>query len=108
MYKNNLFKIFYFFLKREIYYHKIQYSKVFKHDIVAALFGVVIGAFVAYLSLNTLGSGSPDLSDMTILFWYIYLVFLILKLNLKLKKYEFNFFFYFFYFLNIIIYNILL
>ena len=56
----------YFFLKREPYYHKIQYSKVLKHDISAAIFGVVIGAFTVYLALNTLGSGSPDLSDLSV------------------------------------------
>lgn len=108
MYKNNVFNICYFFLKREVYYHKIQYSKVFKHDIVAAVFGVVLGAFVVYLSLNTLGSGSPDLSDMTILFWYIYLIFLIFKLNLNLKKFKFNLFFLILNFLNFLIYSILL
>jgi hypothetical protein len=58
----------YFFLKREVYYHKIQYSKVFKHDIAAAILGITIGAFVVYLSLSTLGSGSPDLSDLSIFF----------------------------------------
>lgn len=107
MYKSNVFNFLYFFLKREVYYHKIQYSKVFKHDIVAALFGVVLGAFVVYLSLNTLGSGSPDLSDMTILFWYIYLIFLIFKLNLNLKKFKFNLIFLILNFLNFLIYNIL-
>ena len=57
-----------FFLKREPYYHKIQYSKVPKYDIAAAVFGIVIGAFVVYMSLSTFGSGSPDLSDLSILF----------------------------------------
>jgi len=79
----------YFFLKREIYYHKIQYSKVFKHDIAAAIFGVVIGAFVVYLSLNTLGSGSPDLSDLSILLWYILLLYLLLLNFVVTFKYSF-------------------
>jgi hypothetical protein len=54
-------------LGREHYFHKIQYSKVFKHDISAAILGVVCGAFVVYLSLNSLGSGSPDSSDLTLI-----------------------------------------
>lgn len=64
-----LFKAFsyFYFLRREPFYHKIQYSKVLKHDIVAAIFGVACGAFSVYLSLNSLGSGSPDLTDLTIL-----------------------------------------
>lgn len=106
--KLNIKNITYFFIKREIYYHKIQYSKVYKYDICGAVFGVVIGAFIAYLSLNSLGSGSPDLSDMSILFWYIFLIFKIVQLNLSLKKFNISFIFLLFYFFNFIIYNILL
>jgi len=66
MNKTRGFNLKFFFLKKELYFHKIQYSKVLKYDVAAAIFGVVIGAFVVYLSLNTLGSGSPDLSDLSI------------------------------------------
>jgi hypothetical protein len=57
-----------FFIKYEQYYHKLQYSKVPKFDIAAALFGVIISAFFGYLTLSTLGSAGADLSDMLILF----------------------------------------
>lgn len=73
--------LFYFIIKREVYYHKIQYSKVFKHDIAAAVLGITIGAFVAYLSLSSVGSGSPDLSDLSLLFWYIFLILSVLYLR---------------------------
>ena len=108
MWKNLNISFRYFFLKRELYYHKIQYSKVPKHDVSAAIFGVVIGAFVVYLSLNTLGSGSPDLSDLSIFFWYIFLIFKIFQLsceNFKFKSSILNLLSYLFFF---ILYNIIL
>lgn len=82
--------LYFFLLKRESYYHKIQYSKVFKHDISAAILGVVFGAFVVYLSLNTLGSGSPDLSDLSTLLWYIFLVYMIILKYSNLSYYKFS------------------
>jgi hypothetical protein len=56
-----------FMLRREPLYHKLQYSKVPKFDAAAAAFGVVIGAFVAYLGLSSLGSAGADLTDLTTL-----------------------------------------
>jgi hypothetical protein len=60
-----------FLLRREPLYHKLQYSKVPKFDVAAAILGVVIGAFVVYMSLCSLGSSSADLSDLTCLCWYL-------------------------------------
>jgi len=57
-------------LRREPLYHKLQYSKVAKFDVAAAVLGVIVGAFVVYLSLCTLGSAGADLSDLTVLVWY--------------------------------------
>lgn len=54
-------------LRREPLYHKLQYSKVPKFDVAAAVLGVIVGAFVVYLSLCTLGSAGADLSDLTVL-----------------------------------------
>jgi hypothetical protein len=54
-------------LRREPLYHKLQYSKVPKFDVAAAVLGVIVGAFVVYLTLCTLGSAGADLSDLTIL-----------------------------------------
>ena len=67
--------VVWFFARREPYYHKLQYSKTPKFDVAAAVFGVVISAFVGYLALNTLGSGGADLSDLATLFWYIFLAY---------------------------------
>jgi len=61
-------------LRREPYYHKIQYSKTPKYDIAAAVFGTVVGAFVGYLTLSSVGSGGADLSDLTCLIWYALLL----------------------------------
>lgn len=69
-----------FFLKKENIYHKIQYSKVMKFDVSAALFGVIAGALVVYFSISSLGSGSADISELSILFWYIYLIYKIISL----------------------------
>jgi hypothetical protein len=38
----------------------------------------VCGAFVVYLSLNSLGSGSPDLSDLTLIIWYFCILLFII------------------------------
>jgi hypothetical protein len=55
-----------FLLRREPLYHKLQYSKSPKFDAAAAAFGVIVGAFVVYLSLNAVGSMGADLSDLTL------------------------------------------
>ena len=68
--KQALDRVFYV-LRREPLYHKLQYSKVPKFDVAAALLGVGVGAFVVYLSLCTVGSAGADLSDLTVLVWYI-------------------------------------
>lgn len=52
-------------LRREPFYHKLQYSKVPKYDSTAAILGTVIGAFSGYLALATVGSGGIDLTDLT-------------------------------------------
>jgi hypothetical protein len=57
-------------LRREPYYHKLQYSKTPRFDPAAALFGAGIGAFVGYLALSSLGSGGADLTDLLVVFWY--------------------------------------
>lgn len=57
-------KVTWFVLRREPYYHKVQYSKVPKSDVAAAVFGAVVGAFVAYMTLSSVGSGSTDLTDL--------------------------------------------
>jgi len=101
------FNFKYFLIKCEPYYHKIQYSKVFKHDIAAAVFGVVIGAFVVYLSLNTLGSGSPDLSDLSIFFWYLFMVLKIIQYSINSFD-NLNLYYLTFSFFSFMLYSILL
>jgi hypothetical protein len=60
--------LLWFFLRREPYYHKLQYSKTPKFDVAAAVLGAVISAFVGYLTLSSLGSAGADLTDMIIIF----------------------------------------
>jgi hypothetical protein len=60
-----------FFLRREPLYHKLQYSKAPRFDAAAASLGVVVGAFVVYLSLSSFGSMGVDLTDLTIISWYL-------------------------------------
>jgi len=99
-------------LRREPLYHKLQYSKVPKFDVAAAILGVIVGAFVVYLSLCTVGSAGADLSDLTVLAWYVivwvnilYFYFLRLRVSsnlyggylaplLWLKEMTLSFFFY--------------
>lgn len=64
-----------FLLRREPYYHKLQYSKVPKFDVAAALFGVIVSAFVGYLTLSTLGSAGADLTDMLVALWYLFITY---------------------------------
>lgn len=62
-----------FILRREPYHHKLQYAKVPKYDGAAAILGVVIGSFIVYLALNSVGSGGVDLTDLTVLVWYLFI-----------------------------------
>lgn len=62
-----------FLLRREPFFHKLRYSKVPKFDLAAPVLGAVVGAFAAYMTLSTLGSGGTDLSDLTTLVLYCYL-----------------------------------
>jgi hypothetical protein len=64
-----------FILRREPYYHKVQYAKVPRFDAGAALLGVLSGAVVGYLALSSVGSGGIDLTDLTTLVWYSGLVY---------------------------------
>lgn len=75
-----------YILRREPYYHKIQYSKSPKFDPAAAVFGVVVGAFVVYMTLSTVGSGGADLTDLTCCIWYTFLILSISKLWLTIQK----------------------
>lgn len=94
--------IVFFFLRREPYYHKLQYSKVPKFDVAAALFGVIVSAFVGYLTLSTLGSAGADLTDMLVCVWYTFLTYKITWFFIFLLKDSYNFFttpFFFFWFI---------
>ena len=108
MRKLNTINFRYFFLKREFYYHKIQYSKVLKHDISAAIFGIVFGAFAVYLSLNTLGSGSPDLSDLSVFLWYVFLAITVVNLLFNVFKFKYSFFRSLLFIFNFIVFNLLI
>lgn len=79
-------KPIWFVLRREPYYHKLQYSKTPKFDTAAAVFGVTVGAFVVYLTLATVGSTGADLSDLTILVWYLFIFFQSVKTFFSLQK----------------------
>lgn len=62
-----------FLLRREPYYHKLQYSKTPKFDAPAAALGVILGAFSVFFSLNSLGTMGADLTDLTINLWYFFI-----------------------------------
>jgi hypothetical protein len=68
-----------FVLRCERVVHKVQYSKVGKGDVGAAIFGTIVATFVGYLALATLGSGAIDLTDLTTCLWYAVLVYLALR-----------------------------
>lgn len=59
-----------FMVRREPFYHKLQYSKTPKNDPMAAFLGAALGAFVVYMGLSTFGTSGADLSDLTIVVWY--------------------------------------
>lgn len=66
---------FFFLIRREPYYHKIQYSKTLKFDVSAAVFGVILSAFAGYMGLSTFGSMGADMTDMLTLIWYLLLCY---------------------------------
>lgn len=57
-------------LRREISPHKLRYSKTLKGDAAGAFLGLVVGLFVGYLALSSVGACSIDLSDLTVVLWY--------------------------------------
>lgn len=59
-----------FALRNEQDTHKVQYSKVGKGDVSAAVLGTIVATFVGYLALATVGSGAIDLTDLTVSLWY--------------------------------------
>ncbi len=67
-------------------YHKLQYSKVPKYDSSAAILGTVVGAFVGYLSLATVGSGATDLTDLTTLVAWALLSLIGAALSLEIRN----------------------
>lgn len=73
-----------FILRREPLYHKLQYSKTPKFDAAAATLGAGFGALSVYLGLAGFGSMGADLTDLTILGWYllVWLCAIILQLSL--------------------------
>ena len=75
-----------YFLRREPYYHKLQYSKVPKFDVAAAIFGAAVSAFVGYLTLSTLGSAGADLTDLLTLTWHLFIASRVFKLQLYLMR----------------------
>ena len=77
-------------LRREPYYHKLQYSKTPKYDPMAAFLGAAIGAIVAYLALGSFGTGGADLSDLSVLVWYSAVWLFILKFFIKIFSYSFS------------------
>jgi hypothetical protein len=73
-------------LRREPLYHKLQYSKVPKFDAAAAALGVILGAFVVYLGLSSLGSAGADLGDLTALCWYVALWLTSVRVAISLMR----------------------
>jgi hypothetical protein len=67
------------FIKREVFYHKIQYSKVFKFDVAAAVLGIAISTVFSVLAVASIGTCSVDLSDVCLVFYYVFVVYLISK-----------------------------
>lgn len=61
-------------LRHEQATHKVQYSKVGKGDVSAAVLGVIIATFVGYLALSSVGSGAINLTDLTLALWYLGLI----------------------------------
>jgi hypothetical protein len=68
-----------FIIRREPFYHKLQYSKTPKNDPMAAFLGAALGAFVVYMGLSTFGTSGADLSDLTIVVWYLLLLLTTLR-----------------------------
>lgn len=57
------------------------------------MLGAIVSAFVGYLTLSSLGSAGADLTDMAIVFWYIFLTYRCLMLLVFLLRDSTNFFF---------------
>lgn len=79
-----------YILRREPYYHKLQYSKTPKYDPMAAFLGAAVGAIVGYLALGSFGTGGADLSDLSALVWYSALWLFIFKLFIKIFSFSFS------------------
>jgi len=77
-------------LRREPYYHKLQYSKTPKYDPMAAFLGAAFGALVSYLALGSFGTGGSDLSDLTVVVWYSILWLYTLKLLVRVYAYAYS------------------
>ncbi len=86
MYSNSANLKTVFILRREPLYHKLQYSKTPKFDAAAATLGAGFGALSVYLGLAGFGSMGADLTDLTVLGWYIILWALILISQLNLFR----------------------
>jgi hypothetical protein len=77
-----------FIVRREPFYHKLQYSKTPKADPMAAFLGAAVGAFVVYLGLASFGTNGADLSDLTIVVWYSFLFGVFLKSFLQVLAFS--------------------
>ena len=75
-----------FFLKNVNYTHKLLYSKVSLQDASAAVLGVTLGAFSAYLTLVVVGSCGIDLSDLTTVFYFSSLLLILLLKSVHLSR----------------------
>ena len=60
----------FFVLRRDKVSHKLRYSKTLKGDSMGAFLGLVIGLFIGYLSLASVGACSVDFQDLTTLLYY--------------------------------------
>lgn len=52
-------------LRRDVATHKLRYTKTLRADWAGAFFGAVVGLFVGYLGLSSVGAVSIDLSDLS-------------------------------------------
>lgn len=102
-----------FVIRREPYYHKLQYSKTPKNDPMAAFLGAALGAFVVYMGLSTFGTSGADLSDLTVVVWYLLLftffsrgLLLTLTVSLQMGVFGFRLFFHVFLFFFFLVYPV--
>lgn len=54
-------------LRREVGLHKLRYSKTLRADWAGAFFGAVVGLFIGYLALASVGAVAVDLADLSCL-----------------------------------------